>query len=136
MKLKLYYSPGRAGGLFTLKHTTEIRKSMISESEKQKRCALRSKSGNADSLMPEFFNGIAKVVEQAKAHIERSVNVAMCDEIGRLIVEQEQFGASRAAYGTKLLDELSAYLTDGFWIDYPKVLVFQIFAIAINRSVG
>jgi predicted nuclease of restriction endonuclease-like (RecB) superfamily len=31
-------------------------------------------------------------------------------EVGRLIVEQEQSGASRAAYGKKLLDELSAYL--------------------------
>ena len=30
---------------------------------------------------------------------------------GRRIVEQEQSGASRAAYGRRLLDELSAYLT-------------------------
>ena len=32
-------------------------------------------------------------------------------EVGRRIVEQEQSGASRAAYGRRLLDELSAYLT-------------------------
>lgn len=31
-------------------------------------------------------------------------------EVGRRIVEQEQSGASRAAYGRRLLDELSAYL--------------------------
>jgi len=33
-------------------------------------------------------------------------------EVGRLIVEQEQSGASRAAYGKKLLNELSAYLAE------------------------
>ncbi|MDR1604648.1 MAG: PDDEXK nuclease domain-containing protein [Gracilibacteraceae bacterium] len=82
---------------------SEIRKSTISELD--------------DSVvsMPEFFDGIAKIVEQARTHIERSVNVAMCVtyyEVGRLIVEQEQSGANRAAYGKKLLDELSAYLTE------------------------
>lgn len=63
----------------------------------------------------DFFDGIAKIVEQAQSNIQRSVNVAMCVtyyEVGRLIVEQEQSGASRAAYGKKLLDELSAYLTE------------------------
>ncbi|GHU38864.1 hypothetical protein FACS1894105_13210 [Clostridia bacterium] len=92
----------------------EIRQSMISESEKQKRYAVRSESETTVSV-PDFFDGIAKVVEQARAHIERSVNVAMCVtyyEVGRLIVEQEQSGASRAAYGKKQLNELSAYLTE------------------------
>lgn len=74
-----------------------------------------SESNDVKLSMPEFFDGIAKIVEQARAHIERSVNVAMCVtyyEVGRLIVEQEQSGANRAAYGKKLLDELSAYLTE------------------------
>lgn len=31
-------------------------------------------------------------------------------EIGRMIVEEEQHGANRAAYGTQLLKELPAYL--------------------------
>lgn len=32
-------------------------------------------------------------------------------EIGRMIVEEEQRGKQRAAYGTQLVNELSAYLT-------------------------
>jgi predicted nuclease of restriction endonuclease-like (RecB) superfamily len=82
---------------------SEIRKSLVSE------------LGCGAVSMPEFFDGIAKIVESARSHIERSVNTAMCVtyyEVGRLIVEQEQSGADRAAYGKKLLDELSAYLTD------------------------
>ena len=35
-------------------------------------------------------------------------------EIGRMIVEEEQHGANRAAYGTQLLKELSAYMTKNF----------------------
>jgi predicted nuclease of restriction endonuclease-like (RecB) superfamily len=69
----------------------------------------------ANNMISEFFDGIAKIVEQARTHIERSVNVAMCVtyyEVGRRIVEHEQSGASRAAYGRKLLDGLSAYLTE------------------------
>ena len=93
----------------------ENRKSMISESENQNRYAVRSELETGDMPTSDFFDGIAKLVEQARSHIERSVNVAMCVtyyEVGQLIVEQEQSGASRAAYGKKLLDELSAYLTE------------------------
>lgn len=92
-----------------------MKNSMNHRNENQKRCALRSVFSGGNLSTPKFFDGIAKVVEQARSHIERSVNAAMCVtyyEVGRLIVEQEQSGASRAAYGKKLLDELSAYLTE------------------------
>ncbi|MCL1912329.1 MAG: PDDEXK nuclease domain-containing protein [Eubacteriaceae bacterium] len=82
---------------------SEIRKPTISELE-----------GSAEST-PEFFDGIAKIIEQARTYIERSVNVAMCAtyyEVGRLIAGQEQSGANRAAYGKKLLGELSVFLTE------------------------
>lgn len=39
-------------------------------------------------------------------------------EIGRMIVEEEQHGANRAAYGTQLLKELSLYLTQQFGKGY------------------
>ena len=90
------------------------RNTLCSELGNQKRDTLHGKTRNNVVFMPEFFDGIAKIVEQAQVHIERSVNVAMCVtyyEVGRLIVEQEQSGASRATYGKKLLGELSAYLT-------------------------
>ena len=35
-------------------------------------------------------------------------------EIGRMIVEEEQRGEQRAAYGTQLLKELSIYLTKNY----------------------
>ena len=40
--------------------------------------------------------------------------VYLCYEAGRMIVEEEQNGAKRAAYGTQLLNELSIYLTKNF----------------------
>lgn len=79
----------------------------------EKRCTLRSESENT-GLAYNFFDGIAKVVEQARGHVERTVNRTICMtyyEVGRRIVEREQDGAHRAAYGAKLLSELSSYLT-------------------------
>ncbi|MCL2658186.1 MAG: PDDEXK nuclease domain-containing protein [Betaproteobacteria bacterium] len=58
---------------------------------------------------------IAEVVQQARSHVRQSVNQAMVAsywEIGRLIVEHEQQGQARAAYGQRQLAELSARLTE------------------------
>jgi predicted nuclease of restriction endonuclease-like (RecB) superfamily len=121
----------------------EIRQSLISESENQKRDAVRSEFSGGNLTAPQFFDGIAKVVEQARVHIECSVNVAMCVtyyEVGRLIVEQEQSGASRAAYGKKLLDELSAYLTErcgkGWSVGNLKNArqFYQVYSYSIRQS--
>ena len=60
---------------------------------------------------------IARVIEQARGHIRQSVNHAMVAsywEIGRLIVEHEQAGQARAAYGRQQLTEISARLTGMF----------------------
>ena len=60
---------------------------------------------------------IAAVIQQARSHVRQSVNQAMVHsywEIGRLIVEHEQQGQARAAYGARQLAELSARLTDRF----------------------
>ena len=60
---------------------------------------------------------IAEVVQQARGHVRQSVNQAMVAsywEIGRLIVEHEQQGQARAAYGQRQLGELSARLTELF----------------------
>ncbi len=45
--------------------------------DEKKRQSLISESETSDSMIPDFFDGIVKVVGQARAHIERSVNVAM-----------------------------------------------------------
>jgi predicted nuclease of restriction endonuclease-like (RecB) superfamily len=65
----------------------------------------------------DFFKKVAQIVEQARAHIGRTVDVTMCItyfEIGRMIVEQEQSGKPRAEYGRVLLSELSIYLSSKF----------------------
>ena len=64
-----------------------------------------------------FFDNIAKTIEEARRIAGRTVNLAMCVtyyEVGRQIVEEEQGGQTRAAYGKKLLSELSKYLNDRF----------------------
>ena len=43
-----------------------------------------------------------------------AVNLSMVYEIGRMIVEEEQRGEQRAAYGTQLLKKLSTYLTKNY----------------------
>ncbi len=58
---------------------------------------------------------IAEIVQQARSHVRQSVNQAMVVcywEIGRLIVEHEQQGQARAAYGARQLAALSNRLTD------------------------
>jgi len=61
----------------------------------------------------EFFEKVAQIIEQARRHIGRTANLTMCVtyfEIGRMIVEEEQGGKARAAYGKKLLTGLSTFL--------------------------
>jgi len=57
---------------------------------------------------------IASVIQQARSRVRQSVNSAMVAsywEIGRLIVEHEQQGSARAAYGQRQLAVLSARLS-------------------------
>jgi len=57
---------------------------------------------------------IAAIVERARSHVARSVNSAMVHAywlIGREIVESEQAGLERAAYGERLVDEVAERLT-------------------------
>lgn len=60
---------------------------------------------------------IRSLIASARGAAERSVNLLQVltnFEIGRLIVQHEQQGAERAAYGRALLRELSQSLTDEF----------------------
>jgi len=65
----------------------------------------------------DFFIGVAELLRYSKQSVVRQVNSAMVItyfEIGRMIVEEEQNGKDRAAYGTQLLEGLSEYLTNEF----------------------
>ena len=57
------------------------------------------------------------MLEIARSQAYHTVNSIMVEtywKIGQRIVEEEQGGASRAEYGTKLIENLSRYLTDTF----------------------
>lgn len=69
--------------------------------------------GGGDRLAEQ----IAALIEKAKQHIVTAVNSTMVVtyyEIGRMIVEHEQKGEQRAAYGKGVLKELSKRLTNRF----------------------
>lgn len=60
-----------------------------------------------------FLESVSDVLAQARKNAKTAVNLAMVYayyEIGRMIVEEEQHGQNRAAYGKQILQELSKYL--------------------------
>lgn len=90
----------------------------------------------------DFLQGVSDVLAKARKNAKTAVNLAMVYayfEIGRMIVEEEQHGANRAAYGTQLLKELSAYLTGiygrGFSTTNLKQMR-QFYLIYANDQIG
>ena len=62
----------------------------------------------------DFLKSVSDVLANARKNAKTALNLSMVYayfEIGRMIVEEEQHGKRRAAYGTQLLKELSDYLT-------------------------
>ncbi|MGZ8239003.1 MAG: PDDEXK nuclease domain-containing protein [Methylobacter sp.] len=80
---------------------------------------LKSLNTNAtlsDELAP-LLTHIAAVIQQSRQQVHLAVNSAMVQcywQIGRLIVEHEQQGQARAAYGKQQLQALSEQLTAEF----------------------
>lgn len=65
----------------------------------------------------QFYEGIAELLQEARRLAARSVNAIMTIsywELGRHIVENEQGGKVRAAYGEQTLKRLSDDLTGQF----------------------
>ena len=61
-------------------------------------------------LSSSIFEQIRLLVEQSRGNAVRAINQAILElywQIGRLIVEDEQGGASRAQYGKGLITVLS-----------------------------
>lgn len=74
---------------------------------------------SSQNLTSEHLSGlvqaIASQIEQARANVRQAVNSAMVQsywQVGRLIVEQEQQGKTRAEYGKQQLQQLSQALTE------------------------
>ena len=65
----------------------------------------------------DLYQGIRALLLAARTQVRQSVNTAMVQtywHIGRMIVEDEQGGQKRAAYGKQVLPELARKLSDEF----------------------
>ena len=93
-------------------------------------------------IQSDFLKNVSDVLLQAQKNAKTAVNLAMVYayyEIGRMIVEEEQHGENRAAYGKQLLKELSAYLTGMFGKGYSAEnlkLMRRFYTIYSNDQIG
>jgi hypothetical protein len=68
-------------------------------------------------ITPEFFDGIRELIAGAHRAVARGVDVVQVHtnfEIGRRIVQEEQRGNDRAAYGKQVIRALARRLTAEF----------------------
>lgn len=66
------------------------------------------------STIETLFTRVVAILEEARARVVRSVSRAMVFaywHIGREVLEHQQGGHKRAAYGEEVLEELSRRLT-------------------------
>ena len=57
----------------------------------------------------EFYNRVILLLEQARSRVKSTIDTTMVYsyyEIGRMIIEEEQNGSSRAEYGKAILEHL------------------------------
>jgi len=69
------------------------------------------------NLTPQFVENIRELIANARLRVARGVDLVQVYtnlEIGRRIVEEEQRGEDRAAYGKAILDALAGRLTEEF----------------------
>lgn len=72
---------------------------------------------NVNAIDKSFFESISNVLAKARKNAKTAVNLSMVYayyEVGRMIVEEEQRGENRAAYGKYLLKGLSEYLSEKY----------------------
>jgi predicted nuclease of restriction endonuclease-like (RecB) superfamily len=69
------------------------------------------------TLNTKFYSQIVELLQAARKNVVRAVNQTMVltyFEIGRMIVEEEQYGLARAEYGKQIIKELSKVLNSEF----------------------
>ena len=74
-------------------------------------------------IAPQFVDGIRELIAGARATVARGVDLVQVHtnfEIGRRIVEEEQRGADRAAYGKAIVRTLAERLTGEFGNGFSK----------------
>ncbi len=91
---------------------------------------------------PKFFEDVSHILEAARKNAKTAVNLSMVYayfEIGRMIVEEEQNGENRAAYGAYLLKELSVHLTAQFGKGYSAdnlKLMRRFYSVYAHDQIG
>lgn len=85
-----------------------------------------------------LFQRVVSILEQARSNVVRTVNAQMVAAywlIGREIVEEEQQGEVRAAYGKRLIEELSRRLTEryGKGFSVPNLRNFRQFYMTFQN---
>lgn len=90
----------------------------------------------------EFLKSIVNILENARKNAKTAVNLSMVYayfEIGQKIIEEEQNGKDRAAYGRQILQSLAKCLTEkfgkGFSMDNLK-LMRRFYTIYANDQIG
>ena len=86
-----------------------------------------------------LHDSIRSLLLTAKAQVRQTVNTAMVQtywHVGRLIVEGEQGGEKRAAYGSRILVELGERLSDEFGagFSHTNLKLFRQFYLAFPNS--
>ncbi len=72
---------------------------------------------SSEIIQNDLYARITELLQAARQNVVRAVNQTMVYtyfEIGRMIIEEEQQGKERAAYGKQILKEISIKLTKGF----------------------
>ena len=86
-----------------------------------------------------FYSRILDLLKTARKTVVQSVNRTIVDtyfEIGRLIVEEEQNGKSKAEYGQNLIPELSQKLTIEFGKGFSTTNLKQMRIFYLTYSKG
>jgi len=89
----------------------------VKKSNDEKKTNVRVIDKSSDSQNEDFFLEILQIVDSARSRAYSAVNTAMVEaywQIGRRIVEEEQQGEDRAAYGQNLIKELSKRLVQEY----------------------
>ena len=86
----------------------------------------------------KLYSSIAELLQAARQTVVRAVNQTMVYtyyEIGHMIVEEEQHGEQRAAYGKQILEDLSRRLTLEFGKGFSVVNLRQMRAFYLTYAI-
>lgn len=91
------------------------------------------------NIQIDFYNRVVNLLKEARKSVVQTINKTMVYtyfEIGRIIVEEEQQGKERAAYGKQILKGLSEKLSIEFGKGFSVTNLKQMRQFYLNYSIG